>query len=314
MSMDVNDLLGVGQSFDKLLSVIENGVGKLYEPTHLKNIAKAKAAEIKLIEAAKTDAEIDRAKQLSKLQPDVILSLSNVNIDLIERAKIRLARQEVERQSNIDNIVEQAVIALPNNVNNKPVERDWTNRFFQAAQDISDLQMQTIWGKVLAGETTKPGGFSARSLEVLRNLSTDEAQKFSMACSFATGLNQYILKIPKDDKRFIAEDSIALAQLGFNHDTFLLLVDAGLIHSGTNLGMEFPMTKMPLILMNNGRRFQVQKIESQSLDMKFVFNVVTFTEAGQQLGTLISNNFQQSYFDLLSSRYLNHGFKFSLVD
>jgi uncharacterized repeat protein (TIGR03899 family) len=313
--MEVNDLLGIGQSFDKLLGVIENGVGKLYEPTHLKNIAKAKAAEIRLIEAAKTDAEIDRAKQLSKLQPDVVLNLSNVNIDLIERAKIRLARQEIERQSNIDNIVEQAVIALPNTVDNKPVERDWTNRFFQAAQDISETEMQNRWGKVLAGETTQPGRFSIRSLEVLRNLSSREASLFATVCSLVTQGNEFIIKIP-DDKSgmFMVEDSEAMSKLGFTHNVFIKLVDAGLLHPESTLEMTFKVQEKPLILMNNGRHFRAEVAENNNTSQEIVFQTVNFTEAGRQLGTLVPNNFQQHYFDLLSSRYLNHGIKLSLID
>lgn len=313
--MEVNDLLGVGQSFDKLLSVIENGVGKLYEPTHLKNIAKAKAAEIKLIEAAKTDAEIDRAKQLSKLQPDVILSLSNVNIDLIERAKIRLARQEIERQSNIDNIVEQAVIALPNTVDNKPVERDWTNRFFQAAQDISETEMQNRWGKVLAGETSQPGRFSVRSLEVLKNLSTKEASLFATVCSLVTAVNEFIIKIPADKSgMFMVEDSDAMSNLGFTHHVFIKLVDAGLLHPESSLEMVYKVREKPWIFMNNGRHFQVEVAESNNAIKEIVFQTVNFTEAGRQLGTLVPNNFQQNYFDLLASRYMSHGIKLSLID
>lgn len=313
--MEINDLLGLGQSIDKLLNVIENGVGKLYEPTHLKKIAEAKAAEIKLIEAAKTDAEIDRAKQLSKLQPDVILSLSNVNSDLIERAKIRLARQELDRQSNIDSIVEYAVIALPNTVDNKPVGRDWTNRFFQAAQDISETEMQNLWGKVLAGETSQPGRFSVRSLEVLRNLSSKEAELFATMCSLVTSVNEFIIKIPTDKSEMLMiEDSEAMSKLGFTHSVFIKLVDAGLLHPESILEMVFQVREKPWIFMNNGRHFQVEVKESNNTIKEIVFQTVNFTEAGRQLGTLVPNNFQQNYFDLLASRYISHGIKLSLID
>lgn len=313
--MEVNDLLGVGQSLDKLLSVIESGIGKLYEPTHLKNIARAKAAEIKLIEAAKTDAEIDRAKQLSKLQPEVVLSLSNVNNDLIERAKIRLARQELERQSNIDNIVEQAVNALPNTVDNKPVGHDWTNRFFQAAQDISEIEMQKLWGKVLAGETSQPGCFSVRSLEVLRNLSSEEAELFATICSLVTSVNEFIIKIPiEKNGRIMIADSEAMSKFGFNHDVFIKLVDAGLLHPESNLEMAFKVKEKPQVFMNNGRYFQVEFADISNTAQEIAFQSVNFTEAGRQLGTLVPNNFQQNYFDLLASRYLSHGIKLSLID
>lgn len=313
--MEVNDLAGLGKSFDKLLSVIESGVGKLYEPTHLKKIAKAKAVEIKLIEAAKTEAEIDRAMQLSKLQPEVVLSLSNINIDLIERAKIRLARQEIERQTNIDNIVEQAVIALPNEVDSKPVGRDWTNRFFQAAQDISENDMQKLWGKVLAGETSSPGRFSIRSLEILRNLSTSEAELFSSICALVTSLNEFIIKIPTNERGYLmVEDTEAMSKFGFTHNVFIRLVDAGLLHPESTLSMVFNVSEKPLILMNNGRPFKIEVAENNPTLKEYEFQTVNFTEAGRQLGTLVPNNFHQEYFDLLASRYLLRGIKITLID
>jgi len=49
------------------------------------------------------------------------------------------------------------------------------NRFLNIAEDISDEDMQVIWGRVLAGEIKKPKSFSLRTLEVLRNMSKEEA-------------------------------------------------------------------------------------------------------------------------------------------
>lgn len=42
--------------------------------------------------------------------------------------------------------------------------------------------MQSVWARLLAGEVTKPGSFSQRTLQVLRNLSAHEAQQFNQLC------------------------------------------------------------------------------------------------------------------------------------
>jgi len=60
--------------------------------------------------------------------------------------------------------------------NDKKFSWDWFVRFFEDAGNISDEKMQEIWAKVLAGEIKQPGSFSLRTLEVLRNLSSDEAE------------------------------------------------------------------------------------------------------------------------------------------
>jgi hypothetical protein len=46
--------------------------------------------------------------------------------------------------------------------------------------------MQAIWTKILAGEVQKPGSFSVRTLECLRNLSTTEAHTFQRILPFVT--------------------------------------------------------------------------------------------------------------------------------
>ena len=66
--------------------------------------------------------------------------------------------------------------------------------------------------------------------------------------------------------------------------------------------------------MNNGRHFQVEVADSNNTIKEIVFQIVNFTEAGRQLATLVPNNFQLNYFDLLASRYLSHGIKLSLID
>jgi uncharacterized repeat protein (TIGR03899 family) len=300
--MDVNDLLGLGQSLDKLLSVIENGVGKLYEPTHLKNIAKAKSVEVKLIEAAKTEAEIARAKQLSKLQPDVVLSLPNVSIDLIERAKFRLARQEIERQFNIDNIVEQAVLALPNSTNGEPVGHDWTHRFFQAAQDISEHEMHKIWGKVLAGETAKPGNFSLRTLDILRNLSSREANIFSIACSLSTDDNSLIFKPPGNS--LLEYDEYSFVDFGLSFDEKITLIDAGLILPN-DLGFKLE-SHSTINFFGHGKSFTLKNINPQPISASNTLSIISFTEAGRQLGKLVDCNINSAYFEFLKSRLAIH--------
>jgi hypothetical protein len=90
--MEIKDVAGLGQPLTKLLDVIEKGVGKIYEPTHLRRMALAKADEIKLLEQANTDAQVSKALQLSVLPENTLLLLSGVATEVIERAKLRLAR------------------------------------------------------------------------------------------------------------------------------------------------------------------------------------------------------------------------------
>jgi hypothetical protein len=45
--------------------------------------------------------------------------------------------------------------------------------------------MQTLWGKILAGEVTQPGSFSLRTLDTLKNLTKQDAEAFTKVAQAA---------------------------------------------------------------------------------------------------------------------------------
>lgn len=147
----------------KLVEVIAAGCGKVYGPTDIRRTARAEG------DAAVILAEAEARR-------------SEVAI----RAAHRLLHVEETRQHNIDSIASIAANGLSEVVSDVPVEPDWAARFFREAQDVSNEQMQQIWGKLLAGEVTKPGSFSTRTLAVVSNLSSDEATKFGNLCCFVS--------------------------------------------------------------------------------------------------------------------------------
>lgn len=61
---------------------------------------------------------------------------------------------------------------------------DWFVRFFDSAGNIRNEEMQELWAKILAGEVRKPGSFSLRTLEKLRNMTQKEAELFRRIAEF----------------------------------------------------------------------------------------------------------------------------------
>lgn len=84
-------------------------------------------------------------------------------------------------------------------VSNNPVNKDWINRFMNIVEDISDETLHEIWGHILAREVKNPSSYSLRTLELLRNVTRDEAFLFTKAISF------YI------EKDFICTESFVLS-------------------------------------------------------------------------------------------------------
>ncbi|WP_158617176.1 DUF2806 domain-containing protein [Corallococcus exercitus] len=94
----------------------------------------------------------------------------------------QVAHQEAKHQRNLGQFVDAAHKMLPENVSGDQVDSDWINRLFAVAQEIPNKQMQQSCGRMLAGEVARPGGFSLRTIDCLRNMSTSEAILFSEPC------------------------------------------------------------------------------------------------------------------------------------
>jgi hypothetical protein len=208
-----------GEPLTKLIEVVANGIGKWYEPRYVVRMAsaEAKAEHIKVIEKAKRNALLEN------------------NEDLYEQLSVvenRLLTKETRRQQNIEQVVSHAanIMSLETEVSSESVDPDWITRFFDIAQDISNEQMQELWGRVLAGEVKQPKSFSLRTLETLRNITSEEAQLFEniapyMLCSGSSFIYNNI-----SDKK---------GSLPISYEDVAQLIEIGLVQSGNMVTMNY---------------------------------------------------------------------------
>lgn len=144
-----------------LIEKISDAVGKIYEPHHIVNIAKAQATA-KIIEAE-----------------------SNIEIaGLQKRALQRFIAEETRKQSNIELITIKALKGLNKNARPQDIEDDWIANFFNKCKLIADEEMQRLWAKILAGEANNPGAFSQRTVNYMSDIDKLDADLFTKLCSF----------------------------------------------------------------------------------------------------------------------------------
>ena len=226
---------------EKLIEAVSGAIGKVYEPKHIRNMADAKAYELQVIS--------DTVRNNSDVP--IVYGSTGVSIDtrdfeqIAKRASVRLTHQEITKQQNIEAVVDNAYEELENveNVSSKPVKPDWMFRFFNSVENISDKDMQTIWGHILAGEIKQPDTYSFRTLEKLKNMTQKEAKDFQMVSSLAlqTGGRKFIL----------GEDSI-LNKHGVYFSHILELEECGLMMT-QSLSLEIAASaKEPVIIYNSG--------------------------------------------------------------
>ena len=71
------------------------------------------------------------------------------------------------------------------------MEDDWVTNFFDKSRIVSDEEMQSIWAKVLAGEANAPGSYSKRTVNLLGDLDTRDAELFQSLCRFGWFVGEF---------------------------------------------------------------------------------------------------------------------------
>lgn len=249
--MALQDILGIGKvlPIDKLMDILSNSVGRISKSYfdkkdsdnkayEIKKIAEARAEEMKIMsEAIKENylltggikysdekLSIESSKELpsTKVENNGIDNISNQSLE--ERQQSRIDYQQSKKQLNLETVTAFAAEELKNEqpVTDEPLDEDWTTRFFNIAEDISNEEMQALWGRILAGEIKKPKSYSLRTLELLKNLSKEEAECFMKFCEAkVTSANTSFIYI--DDNGKLLEN-----EFGITFNDRLLMTELGL--------------------------------------------------------------------------------------
>jgi len=128
-------------------------------------------------------------------------------------AKFLETDQQAKRRANVITIAAEAADQIEDNATEDPVDPDWIARFFSHAQDISNSDLQRLWGHLLAREVERPGRVPLRTLDLLRNITKTEAALFQR---FAACVSTNCLYLP-------------VAAGGISPQDLLVLADAELI-------------------------------------------------------------------------------------
>lgn len=253
----------INLGIEKLVETISNATGLTARGIRKNADAESYAA----IKKAETETEVE----LLKLQGEEKI------------AQYVLARNK-QKAENVEGIVSKAKLqfAPDEQVSEEPVEKDWMNRFLNIAEEISDEDMQEIWGRVLAGEIKKPKSYSLRTLEVLRNLSKEEAALITKVSNYQVAL-----------------DLLSTEDFSVNIMDLTTLDDIGIIcgeemirtYTASNGKISFELNKQTLINIY------------APIGVKIGFKGFKITKAGREvMGLIQEHNYSSFYTDL--SKYL----------
>jgi len=223
-----------------------------------------------------------------------------INPPLEDRTQERLNFQEAKKQLNIENVTAFAAEELKNEqpVTDEPLDEDWTTRFFRIAEDISNEEMQALWGKILAGEIKQPKTYSLRTLELIRNLSKLEATTFMKVASFAikSGTANFLFK-GNDDK-------ILKEKFNITYNDTALLTEIGLLQPGPFVNYQlFQQTTDSQHVFTSGNIIIIVKIKANTPTVMMPVDV--FSNAGNELLKLITSNPLMDYLTSMANSIKN---------
>lgn len=325
--VEIKDLVGLSKPLEKLVGVCASGLGKITEPHLIRKNADAKAyemevmtqallesknklgctteytnGEIKLVvdksEPKIEDVEIiekESLNQITKIKEDIIEETpSNDQELLINDIDSRIYYKHLKKDKNIYNTLSYTVNELESTpdeeVSDDKIDEDWITRFFNTIEDINNVNLQHLWGKILAGEIKKPNSYSLRTLELLKNISSKEAELFSKlgTCAIENNIKT---------NTFVLSDKEVLAKINISFNDILLLQDLGLLHSASSLSYKIePKDVDSKVFLLYGNELLVAE---QAAKADFSFPVYSFTSIGKELLMLVEENTNSVYRDEL---------------
>lgn len=304
MPLEIKDLTGLSQPLTKLVEVVSSAIGSTFRPHQIRREAEARAFETVTLARATAEATVAAHEIAFTAKRRAIEQIAQDYPEIAERAKQRLLTKEIEGQLNIESIAQIAAQELPEAVSDQPLDQDWRRKFFSDAENICESDMQILWGKVLAGELSRPGQFSLRTLDTLRQLSASEADLFARMCTLAMSTGWVAL--PGHDV------NTALNPYGFTYNDLLALRDAGLLLDSDNLTKNFGewqngdpnQEEGHALLMNNG----LQILLAWPGQARPAVRALILTNAGRELQSLIPHSLNEAYVRSLPLYFRAAGF------
>ncbi|MCL1078822.1 TIGR03899 family protein [Parashewanella spongiae] len=225
------------------------------------------------------------------------------------RGEYRERKTLVSYQANLESIYNQAIEHTPSDVTGIDLDPDWLHNFFKMAEQIHNPKMQNLWSRILAKEIIKPGNFSIRTLERLKQLTQREALILEKALGLGCTINgETRLKLIYCSKltgglqlyfRSSSVTSIDLSLFGLPYSSILSLINAGIIHHD-----EFEtgrLTKNQSVTLTYPHTQLTLKPKRGNL----IFGYYRFTSIGNELAQLVFPNVDTKFTKAMSALMKN---------
>ncbi|NMF90988.1 DUF2806 domain-containing protein [Aromatoleum petrolei] len=305
-------------------SIADKGIGSLLKPWQMRREGRTaidmRREELLVLAQAEVDAEAIRSGQkfllpdgtVSEQQSAPVLLPSSPTQPLLLPSIDQVAQQNarieaIRREISLAKVVVFAEQELVHDTQEPPEEKvsdDWLHRWREHAAGVSSDELQSLWGKILAGEIKKPGRYSPRTLEFLKNLSQDEAKAIERLSPFV--INDIIFR----------DDETLLESQGVPFSLLFSMQELGVVSGVEALGLEVVWPSIAndhfeRALVSYGRVLLVKHADPAR---QLKLQIYQVTSLGRQILRL--GNFQpnETYLRALGTSIKSQGFDVAIGD
>jgi hypothetical protein len=297
-------------------TIAEKGIGSLLRPWQIRREGRAqidlRREELLMLAQTERDAEDIRSgrKRLPATADGTIeatlAGVTPVDVQTLARAiSGQLIADTLRREVHVAKALMAAEADLENDPQAPPprtVDEDWLLRWRDYAGAVSSEELQNLWGRLLAGEVKSPGQFSLRTLEFLKNLSSQEATEIARLSPFVIA-------------DFIVRDDTLLDPEGITFGYLLRLQQLGVVSGVEAISLLITLKSvMPdrfvRALVSHGNALVVMA-EDPSKEIKLpVYQVTLVGHQLLRLGTFESN---ERYLRAVGEKVRAQGFEVRLA-
>lgn len=246
---------------------------------------------------AKAEMMIERHHLLHKYKME--------RLDLAERAKNRIFETEITRQFNLEKTFAHAAQLLPDNATPENINKDWLHHYINSSRDVGEEDLRKIWAHILAGEATKPGRFSKRTLDYLKNFSVNDCKLFEKFLPFILMHEDTAFFYNPNDQDYF---TIFRDKFNFNYLDFSHLIAIGII--GNNIS-SLPVSAgkhLEFYYFNKKIRIFNQLLSNDNK----IIRARILTEVGDQLTRVVDAVENKEFLDFIVSGFKNKGLEVNI--
>lgn len=309
------------------VTLAEKGIGGLLKPGQIRReaLASIEMERVKLLANAQAQRDAEDIKEGRKSISDFSSSIGFKKAELpvnnalriepsldyelaCEVVRDQLVHDSIRKEVNVAKAIIHAEEALRDDSEAAPqesIDADWLYRWRDYTGDVSNDDLQKIWGRLLAGEVKSPGSYSLRCLDFLRNLSQAEAK-----------LIERISSLVLMSAVWRPDDNVYKLPLSFKE--LLELQELGVISGAEALGLSVTLTdtnsneeKFFKVLICHDKCLLVTHADKKT---ELTFQIFSVTRLGHQLMSLGEFSANEEYLEALGKKIVSEGFDVSIAD